>query len=595
MSEEKTLFKRVDYDVQGLIKYIEMGDIGLPDIQRPFVWSNAKVRDLFDSMYRGFPVGYLLFWDNDSVGGAKGIGIGGKQHVVPDRLIVDGQQRLTSLYAVIRGHKIVDLNYREAKIEIGFRARDGKFDVADAAIRRDPEFIADISTVWSAGSSYGVIEQFLANLGEKRTIEPNERKAIITNIDRLYDLQHYPFTALEIAPTVSEEQVADIFVRINSQGVKLNQADFILTLMSVFWDEGRADLEAFCRSARTPSVDGKPSPFNHFLKPQPDQLLRASVAVGFRRARLENVYSVLRGKDLETGLVSVDKREKQFEKLRDAQVAVLDLLNWHEWWKVVQQAGFLDTSMISSETNLVYSYAMFLIGRRDYGADWFELRRLMARWLFMNAVTARYSGSSETVMEADLNRLRDLKTREEFSALVNQQVNDTLTEDYWNIGLPNDLATAGARSPYLFAYQAALNLLGARALFSQDSVAALLAPGVKGMKAGLERHHLFPRAYLRKLDIDATIDVNQIANLAIVGWEVNGQISDDAPSDYWPVWVQKYGKGPEDLAAMQFWHALPHGWQDMDYHEFLAERRQMMAKVIRAGFERLSSPVPPLS
>jgi hypothetical protein len=371
--------------------------------------------------------------------------------------------------------------------------------------------------------------------------------------------------------------------------VKLNQSDFILTLMSVFWDQGRADLEVFCSDARNPSTDGRPSPFNLFLKPQPDQLLRTSVALGFRRARLENVYSILRGKDLETGLVSAAKREEQFETLRAAQTAVLDLLNWHEWWKVVQQAGFLDASMISSETNLVYSYAMFLIGRRDFGADWYELRRLMARWLFMNAVTARYSGSSETIMEADLNRLRDLRALDEFAALVNQQVDDTLTEDYWNINLPNDLATAGARSPYLFAYQASLNLLGARALFSQDSVAALLSPGVKGIKAGLERHHLFPRAYLKTLEIDATIDVNQIANLAIVGWEVNGQISDEAPSDYWPVWVQKYGKSPEDLTQMQFWHALPDGWQEMEYHAFLAARRQLMANVIRAGFSRLST------
>ena len=72
--------------------------------------------------------------------------------------------------------------------------------------------------------------------------------------------------------------------------------------------------------------------------------------------------------------------------------------------------------------------------------------------------------------------------------------------------------------------------------------------------------------------------MNQIANLAIVGWEVNGQISDEAPYDYWPVWVQKYGKGPDDLAEMQFWHALPEGWQSMDYHQFLAARRQLMAQ-----------------
>ena len=123
MSELKTCFKRVDYDLSGLLHYIDIGDIGLPDIQRPFVWSNAKVRDLFDSMYRGFPVGYLLFWENAQSSGAKTIGTGAKQHSVPSRLIVDGQQRLTSLYAVFRGSKVLDDNYAEREIEIAFRPR----------------------------------------------------------------------------------------------------------------------------------------------------------------------------------------------------------------------------------------------------------------------------------------------------------------------------------------------------------------------------------------------------------------------------------------------------------------------------------------
>jgi hypothetical protein len=142
MSELKTCFKKVDYDLSGLLHYIDIGDIGLPDIQRPFVWSNAKVRDLFDSMYRGFPVGYLLFWENGTGDGAKQIGLGGKQHTVPSRLIVDGQQRLTSLFAVFRGKKVLDEDYRERQIAVAFRPRDGKFEVADAAIRRDPEWIA---------------------------------------------------------------------------------------------------------------------------------------------------------------------------------------------------------------------------------------------------------------------------------------------------------------------------------------------------------------------------------------------------------------------------------------------------------------------
>src|SRR5438477_13164145 len=113
MSELKTCFKKVDYELSGLLNYIDIGDIGLPDIQRPFVWSNAKVRDLFDSMYRGFPVGYLLFWENADVKGSPQIGTDGKQRHGPSRLIVDGQQRMTSLYSESRGRKALDHDLQE--------------------------------------------------------------------------------------------------------------------------------------------------------------------------------------------------------------------------------------------------------------------------------------------------------------------------------------------------------------------------------------------------------------------------------------------------------------------------------------------------
>jgi uncharacterized protein with ParB-like and HNH nuclease domain len=146
MTELKTCFKRVDYDLSALLHYLDIGDIGLPDIQRPFVWSNSKVRDLFDSMYRGFPVGYFLFWENAALGGAKHVGVDSKRRSAPSRLIVDGQQRLTSLYAVFKGRQVLDDDYRERQIEIAFRPRDGKFEVADAAIRRDPSWIPNISS-----------------------------------------------------------------------------------------------------------------------------------------------------------------------------------------------------------------------------------------------------------------------------------------------------------------------------------------------------------------------------------------------------------------------------------------------------------------
>ena len=244
-----------------------------------------------------------------------------------------------------------DDDYKERQIEIAFRPRDGKFEVADAAIRRDPEWMANISEFWISGkSSRKLVNDFIDQLSAKTTLSDEEEEVIAHNLDRLFDLQKYPFTALEIASNVDEEQVADIFVRINSEGVKLNQADFILTLLSVFWDEGRHDLETFCRNSRqVPKGNAKASPFNHFIQPDPDQLLRVSVAYGFGRGRLKSVYQILRGKDVDTDSFSPDLRDKQFAILHDAQSVALDLTNWHQFLSALIGAGYRSAEMISSQ------------------------------------------------------------------------------------------------------------------------------------------------------------------------------------------------------------------------------------------------------
>lgn len=159
-------------------------------------------------------------------------------------------------------------------------------------------------------------------------------------IGRLAGMTNYPFIALELSQQCSEEQVADVFVRINSEGKKLNQSDFILTLMSVFWDDSCTKLEEFCRAARQPGPAGQPSPFNQLFQPDPDHLLRVTVGVAFRRARLENVYSLLRGKDLVTGVASTKKRNSQFELLRKSQERVVNLTYWADFLNIVRSAGY---------------------------------------------------------------------------------------------------------------------------------------------------------------------------------------------------------------------------------------------------------------
>ena len=581
-----TLFKEVSYTLSKLLQDIEMGEIGLPEIQRPFVWPNSKVRDLFDSMYKGFPVGYLLFWANGAGDGHRQIGVDEKQKA-SRLLIVDGQQRLTSLYAVINGVSVLREDYEKEKIQVAFNPTLQKFEVSDAATVRDPEYIPDISVIWSDETDiFELAESHLAKLRIAREVSADEQKQIRKAINNLDNIQNYPFTALEVSGTATEEQVAEIFVRVNSKGTPLKQADFILTLMSVFWDKGRSDLEHFCRDSRVPAVSG-PSPFNHFIQPDPDQLLRVSVGFGFSRARLQFVYNILRGKDLDTGEFSNDRREKQFKILQAAQERVLDLQNWHEFLKSLRRAGYNGQAMIISVNSLLYSYVFYLIGKYDYRVEPYILRDIIARWFFMTAITSRYSGSFESTMEQDLNRIRETKAAYEFVAFLNRIITDSLTDDFWAITLPNDLATSSSRSPSLFAYYAALNLLQGRVLFSKMLVSDLLDPTLKAKKSAVERHHLFPKAYLNKSGITEIRDTNQIANFALVEWNDNIAISEEAPDSYYPKYASRFSK--DELSKMLYWHAMPEGWEKMEYQAFLEKRRKLIANVTREGFKELLS------
>ena len=583
MSE--TVFKQVNYDLNALVRFVELGQIGLPDIQRPFVWKNAKVRNLFDSMYRGYPVGYLLFWENALLDGVKTIGTDLKQ-VVPNLLLVDGQQRLTSLFAVIKGIPVIREDYTAEQIEIAFNPLEGKFEVADAAIRKDKAYIPNISAVWAKDADiFEITDNYLANLATSREVTADDTKIVRRAIAKLQQLLSFPFTALQLAATVNEEQVSEVFVRINSEGKTLNQADFILTLMSVFWDAGRKELEYFCRAAKVPTV-GKPSPFNHFISPTPDQLLRVAVCLAFRRARLQYVYSILRGKDLETEQFSPERRDAQFEVLKQSQARVLNLQNWHDFLKALVQAGYRSDTMISSETNLLYTYAFYLIGRTEYGVDEFVLRRVIAQWYYMVNLTGRYTSSPESKMEFDLARLRTVKTADEFVATLRQICDSLLTSDFWSITLPNELATAAARSPSLFAYFAAQNLLDAKVLFSKHKVSELLDPYTQAHRSSLERHHLFPKAYLKLQGINDSRDTNQIANFTMVEWGDNAKISDKPPIEYLPELSKRFS--PQEMEQMCYWHALPEFWETMDYWVFLKQRRELISKVISDAYQLLA-------
>jgi hypothetical protein len=583
-----TLFRPVPFTVRQLVDNIRRGDVALPEIQRPFVWQNRKVRDLFDSMVKGFPVGYLLFWATGADGGARQIGTDSKDERIARWLIVDGQQRLTSLYSVLTGTAVVREDYTESRIRIAFRPHDCTFEVTDAAIEKDPEFLPDISPLFDDYKK--TVRAFLERLQTARgPLAEEERDRLDDQFDRVRDVAAYPFQVIELDSALDEEQVADIFVRINSEGVPLNQADFILTLMSVFRDKARRQLEDFSRDAKQPTIS-KASPFNWYIQPQPDQLLRVAIAVAMRRAVLKHAYSMLRGKSLQTGEMSAEHREAQFDRLQRAQDHVLDLVNWHEFLQCIERAGFRSSKMLAGSNAVLYTYALWIIGRTEYGVPLGRLREVIARWFFMAHITARYSGSFESTFESDLAKLGGISSSdsEGFIDTLDHVVNDRLTNDYWAISLPNELATSASKSPALMGYLAALNIHDTDVLLSTTKVRSRLDPAVS-LKKGIERHHLFPRNYLLQRGITDIKRVNQIANFAMVEWSDNIQISDDAPGEYWPKQLAAKRFDDDRLARQCDLHALPDGWQAMSYDQFLSARRVLMADVVRRAFEQLRS------
>lgn len=591
------IFKTVPWQVDQLVSGVKQGSISLPDLQRPFVWPATKVRDLFDSMYKGYPVGALMFWDVSEDGATRKIssGIG----VNAQHQIIDGQQRLTSLFAAMKGVNVRDENYRNRRIRISFNPFTERFEVRTAAIAKSPEWIDDISKIWDA--DFDEDEDFFEPLeAAGREFPKAQRKKLKKTIQRLEGIENYTFDVVHIQADVEKRLVADIFVRINSEGVSLKAYDYILTWLSVFWPEGRDDIERFAQQSRiTPQAATQISgervswtPWNPFWKVETGHIVRIMVAYGQNRAKLLDAYSNLQAKDRSTGEVDSKKQEHELQLLKDALPVVTNHVNWTEFIHSIQLAGFRSESDITSDFNKLASYTLFIIGRERFKVELTELRILIARWFFMAQLTGRYTGSSESQLQRDLDLFAtpEVKNADSFRGIVENTIRVTLTNDFWEVNLPQQLVSSQYKmSPSYLCYLAALNILDADMFMLPMKVSHWMDPSIPAEK-GTEGHHLFPRAFQqRELGITDTKRINQAANFAPTDWQTNGIISDRNPVEYWPDLVAKRSHGDDWIEQQMYWHALPENWHHLPYDDFLEQRRHLIARVTRDGFEKLGT------
>ena len=588
----KELFDNIPSKVGDLLNDVKNGKVGLPDLQRPFVWKDSKARDLLDSMLKGYPIGYIMLWQSpEDYETVSHIGTNDKTYVQPDYLVIDGQQRLTALLAAISGIKVKDKNYAEHPIRISFNPLIREFAVWTEAYERNPEWISKISTVFEADAEHNVSRyrrQFIkeCNAGREKNnkllLTDDEEEMIETNINDLLNLSIYTLPTLRINTKATEEDVAEVFVRVNSGGQKLTEKNFIETLLAVYDNDVHDKIDKFCADSRIPK-DG--TAYNFILKVDPSHLIRMAVAVGFGRARLHYAYMLMRGKNLETGTVTKEKRADNLDKFKNALDEVTNLNNWHTFMGLFADAGYVNGNMVASSNAVVFCYVLYLVGKYNYKVQPIILQKIIKKWIFMSTITYFYTGSTETEVEKQFADLRSVSTADEFVTYLESVIATRFTDDYFNLTLPSGLMSAAAISPAWFGYIAALNVLGTPMLFSTTTLASKLLPGASDDKKAVDKHHIFPKHYLTDIGFTTDRDRNQIANFTYLDYNTNIDISDDPPADYVDRYRQKLGEDRYKKTCAE--NALPVDFEKMSYPAFLELRRKLMADIVKQAYQKL--------
>lgn len=588
----KELFDNIPSKVADLLSDVKNGRIGLPDIQRTFVWKDNKVRELLDSMMKGYPIGYIMLWASpDDYENTGHIGKNEKVYKRPDDLVIDGQQRLTALLAAMYGVTIKDKDYKERKIRISFNPLTREFAVWTQAYERNPEWISEISSVFSADQEHNISKfrkAFIKSANESREkngetmLTEDEEDLIEENINDLLNLGIYSLPTLKINSKADEEDVADIFVRVNSGGQNLTEKNFIETLIAVYDNDVHDKINQFCAESRIPANG---TSYNQILLVDPSHLIRIAVGVGFRRARLRYAYMLLRGKNLKTGEITQSVREDNLEIFKNSLDVATNLNNWHTFMNLFATAGYLKGSFVASSNAVVFSYVLYLIGKYDYKVPSVDLQKIIRKWIFMSTITGFYTGSTETEVEKQFADLRDVHNADEFVSYLDSVIKNRFTDDYFTYSLPSELNSSSATSPAWYGYIAAINVLGTPMLFSTAPLSQYFVLGTSGDKNSVDKHHIFPKHYLEQIGYDNDRDRNQIANFTYLDYATNIDISDAPPAEYVARYKEKLREEGYKLACAQ--NALPENFEQLSYPDFLNQRRILMAQIVKKAYEKL--------
>lgn len=584
--------------VEVLLNWIESDNIAIPEMQRPFVWSSQKVRDLMDSLYRGFPVGYLITWQSKAVP-VKGGGRAGYQQI-----LIDGQQRTTALRAAVAGEPVINKKFENKRIVISFNPQTEEFQTASPVLKKQPEWIYDIHEFLKGSDVFEALDEYL----EKNP--DSDRRSVASALQRLMNIKNAQIGIISLSDDLDIETVTEIFVRINSKGVPLSSSDFVMSKVSAYGEQGRNMrklIDYFAHLAKNPQayqhiaqdkefVDTKLWAPMRWLKDDTEDLydpsyvdiIRVSSMLAFRRGRISDVVRELSGLNPETRSFEAERVPLAFDKLEAALLRTVNEYNFKKFLMIVKSAGFIDRSLITSANTLNFAYALFLIMREGDYSD-AVVSDIVRRWFVMTVLTGRVTGSFESTMEQDLRRIEQFGAEKVLEGIERSELSDA----FWTVGLPQRLNSSSINNPQYRAYLAARVKTQGRGFLSKHlTVQAMIE------QQG-DIHHLVPKDYLRKRGVNNRADYNQVANYALTETAINVRIGNRAPADYLAEVEKQFETGVptlceitdrEDLLDNLRENAIPEMFRETtvdNYQEFLEQRRELMGLKLKEYYESL--------
>jgi len=592
------------HPIDTLLTWVKSGEIAIPEIQRPFVWEATKVRNLLDSLYQGFPVGYLIAWRNPTVKLKDGTTSAGK------RILIDGQQRVTALMASLLGMEVLTKDYERIRIRIAFNPlAEGdapSFEVSNPAIAKNPLWIPDVSKLFQTDAD--LFDQTDAYISRNPEID---RSLVGKALQRLLKIVNNSVGLIELAEDLDIETVTEIFIRVNSAGAELSQADFAMSKIAVnetyggntlrkaieyfchlaispdFYSQIEKNDPEFCRSEFFPKMAWLKDVNDDLYDPTYTDMLRVAFTSEFGRGKLQDLVALLSGRNFATKQYEESIAEASFAKLKQGVLAFMSKTHFDRIIMILKSAGFVTSDLIRSRNAINFAYILYLRGRRENLAA-HEIESLVRRWFAMSILRGRYSGSPETAFDFDIRQIDSQGLQPYAEAVIENELPST----FWTGMLPQLMDTSSSTSPYFIAYQAAQARLGDRGFLSAGiTVRDLL------LNRG-DKHHVFPRKHLQRAGATRS-SYNQIANFVMAQSEINIAIGDKAPEAYFTELREQVNGGPTryggisdpaELRANLVMNCLPTTLLDGDlpaYEDFLVERRRLMAEKIRQWVEVL--------